>query len=458
MKSDSSGHHERWSSRLAFIFAAVGAAVGLGNIWKFPYTAGVSGGSAFVLIYILAVMLVALPILMAELLIGRRGRLSPPKSLEKVADEMGASKAWGLVGWGGAAAAFLVLTFYSVIGGWVLAYVLKAAAGDFAGIDAGGVAAQFGALLSDPVTLIGWHTLFMVTTVAIVAAGVRKGIERVADTLMPALAVLLLVLVAYALYVGDAERAITFMFSADFSKLDAGVVLAAIGQALFSVAVGAGVMIVYGAYISSAVSIPKVSLIVVVSDTLVALLAGLMIFPLVFANNLDPAEGPGLIFVSLPLAFGSMPAGSFFATVFFLLLVFAAITSSIAMLEPIVSWAAEHKGIRRRISATLAGTAAWAIGLLTVFSFNLWRDVHPLGFLETFEGKSVFDLLDYLVSNIMLPLGVIFLAIFAGWIMSRESTMEELGLEDGWVYRVWRFAARYLAPLVVTAVFLTNLV
>jgi NSS family neurotransmitter:Na+ symporter len=235
------------------------------------------------------------------------------------------------------------------------------------------------------------------------------------------------------------------------------VVLAAIGQALFSTAVGAGAMMAYGAYLPQSVSIPRVSLIVVLADTFVALMAGLIVFPLVFANGLDPAEGPGLVFVSLPLAFGHMPAGSFFASFFFVLLFFAAITSSISMLEPIVAWARERFAMQRKMSALIAGGLAWGIGLLTILSFNVWSDVHPLDRFATFSGKTIFDLLDYFVSNMLLPLSAMLLALFAGWMMSGASVREELGLRDGPVFRLWQWSARVVAPLAVALVFVTNL-
>ncbi len=448
---------EQWSSRFAFVLAAVGAAVGLGNVWKFPYTAGNSGGSAFVLVYLIAVLLVALPILIVELTIGRKGRRSPPVSVAIVAEQNGHSARFGWIGWLGPLAAFLVLSFYSVIGGWVMAYVPKAMSGAFAAADAEAVGAVFGSMLATPGVMLAWHTLFMGLTILIVSAGVRKGLERVVDTLMPALVLMLFVLVGYALYAGDAARAFDFMFAADFTALTPEVVLAAVGQALFSTAVGAGAMMTYGAYLPAAVSIPRVSLIVVLADTFVAMMAGLIVFPLVFANGLDPAEGPGLVFVSLPLAFGHMPAGSFFAAFFFVLLFFAAITSSISMLEPIVAWARERFGIRRQVSAMLAGALAWAIGIATVLSFNVWSDVHPLQAFDTFADKTVFDLLDYFVSNVLLPLSAMLLALFAGWLMSSESVREELGWRDGPMFALWRWAARLVAPLAVALVFVTNL-
>ena len=437
--------------------AAIGAAVGLGNVWKFPYTAGVSGGGAFVLIYIVSIAAVAAPIVMAELLIGRRGRRSPVNSFRELASKAGASTGWRWVGVINVTAVFLILTFYSVIAGWALAYVPKVVSGAFSGMGSEAVGQEFDELLASPLSMILWHGMFMILTVAIVARGVAGGIEKAVKFLMPSLFAMLLVLVGYAAVAGDFGAAVDFMFSVDFSKINAEVVLAAIGQAFFSVSVAMGLMIAYGAYLPETVRIPRASFIIAGADTLVALLAGLAIFPLVFANGLDPAEGPGLIFVTLPIAFGSMPAGSLFGTIFFLLLIFAALTSSIAIMEPIVSWADEETAMARGPSAILVGAAAWLIGLVTVFSFNVWSGIHPLSAFKTFEGKTIFDLIDYLTSNIMLPLGGILIAVFAGWILSRSDTMDELGLSDGLAYRAWQFGMRFLAPVLVAAVLVFNL-
>jgi len=431
--------------------AAIGAAVGLGNIWKFPYTAGVSGGGAFVLVYALAVLTIAIPIVMAELLIGRRARRSPVNSFRRLARETGASTAWQLAGWLGVVAAFLILSFYSVIAGWAMAYVPKLASGVFTGANAALSSAEFSALLASPGQLILWHTLFMGLTVFIIARGVQNGIESAVKFLMPTLFVMLLLMVMYAAVAGDFEQGLRFMFAIDFSKVSAGVVLSAVGQAFFSVSVAMGLLITYGAYLPETVHIPRASVIIAFADTLVAVLAGLAIFPLVFINHLDPAEGPGLIFVTLPIAFGNMPAGSLFGTLFFVLLVFAALTSSIALLEPAVSWAEERRNIKRSVSATVTGILAWATGLFTVLSFNVLDDFKPLPF-GPLAGRTLFDLLDYFTSNLMLPIGGILIALFSGWALGSEFTRKELGLKDGPVFKAWQFLVRFVVPLALAKI------
>ncbi len=456
MQQGNAGPHEGWSSRIVFLMAAVGAAVGLGNLWKFPYTAGVSGGAAFVLVYLVAVAAVAVPIVMAELLIGRRGRMSPPNSFIALAREAGASPGWRFVGWMNLLAVFLILSFYSVIAGWALAYVPKLALGHFTGASAEQVGAEFSALLGSPALLAGLHALFMALTVSIVAVGLKRGIERAVRFLMPALLVMLVALVLYAAVAGDLPRTIRFLFQADFSKITAPVVLQAIGQAFFSVSVAMGLLITYGAYLDRETRIGQSAVYIAGADTCVALLSGLAIFPLVFANGLDPAEGPGLIFITLPIAFGQMPAGALFGALFFVLVLVSALTSSIAILEPIVSWAEEHDWMRRGPAAIIAGFAAWLVGLATVFSFNLWAGWFPLGHLERFRASTVFDLIDYLTSNLMLPLGGMLIAVFVGWVLTAETTRAELGLRDGRLFRAWRFTLRFVAPIAVGWVLLAS--
>nr|VFJ54266.1 MAG: neurotransmitter:Na+ symporter, NSS family [Candidatus Kentron sp. DK]VFJ55822.1 MAG: neurotransmitter:Na+ symporter, NSS family [Candidatus Kentron sp. DK] len=443
--------HEHWSSRLGFILAATGSAVGLGNIWKFPYVTGENGGGAFVLVYIACIFLIGLPIMMSEALIGRRGQRSPIHSMAIVAKEEGASSGWQIVGWSGVVAGFIILSFYSVIAGWSLAYIFEAASGAFVDSSAETVSAIFGNLLADPARLLFWHTLFMMMTVFVVASGVRSGIERAVSVLMPAFFLLMLVLVGYAAIATDTfGKGLAFLFSPDFSKLSGETVLVAMGQAFFSLSLGMGVMLAYGSYLPKNISIGRSAFIICVADTLVALIAGLAIFPLVFAHGLEAGAGPGLVFQTLPLAFGQMGGGVLFGTLFFILLVVAGWTSSISILEPTVQWMEERFGVSRMITALLAGVAAWLLGIVTVLSFNLWAEF-------TLWGKTPFDLLDYLTSNIMLPLGGLLFALFAGWIMTRNATRDELDMDDYLGYKLWRFLVRYIAPVGIGLIMLHSL-
>lgn len=440
--------HGQWSNRWIFILAATGSAVGLGNIWKFPYITGENGGGAFVLIYLLCIAAIGIPIMMAEVLLGRRGRQSPINTMKALASDEGRSPLWVLLGWGGVLAGFLILSYYSVIAGWALAYVYTTGSGALAGLPAAEVQSLFSALIANPGQLVFWHSLFMLMTMLVVARGVKKGLETAVRFLMPALFVLLLIMVGYAINSGEFSRGLSFLFTPDFSKITGQGVLTAMGHAFFTLSLGMGAIMIYGSYMPKHASIAKTSILVAVADTMVALLAGMAIFPIVFANGLEPGAGPGLIFQTLPIAFAAMPGGSFFGTVFFVLLVFAAWSSSISLIEPAVTWLVENKGLTRVKASVWCGMATWLVGLGTVLSFNKWSGL-------TLWDKTFFDLLDYLTANIMLPLGGLFIAIFAAWVMKTSSTADELGAaEHHTSFVIWRFLVRYVTPVAVIIVFL----
>jgi NSS family neurotransmitter:Na+ symporter len=443
--------HGMWSSRLAFILAATGSAVGLGNVWKFPYITGENGGGAFVLVYLLCVALIGIPIMMAEVLIGRRGRRSPINTMRELAREESAHGFWQVVGWGGVVAGFLIISYYSVIAGWAVAYTFKGIGGDFSGLTGDSASELFGALVGDPQRLLGWHTIFMVMTTFVVSQGVRSGLERAVRYLMPALFVLLLVLVGYAMVNGAFAEGVAFLFVVDFSALSQGAVITAMGHAFFTLSLGMGAIMMYGSYLPQQTSITQSVLVIAIMDTLVALLAGLAIFPIVFANGLEAGAGPGLVFLTLPIAFGNMPGGDFFGTLFFLLLVFAAWTSAISLIEPAVAWLVENRSLQRSRAAILVGLLAWTLGIVTIMSFSDWAFSFHFGGSEKSNG--IFDMLDILTANFMLPLGGLAMAVFAGWFMSRQSTTEELAIGDGLIYQSWHFLARYVAPLGVVLVF-----
>jgi NSS family neurotransmitter:Na+ symporter len=441
----------KWSSRFTFIMAAVGCAVGLGNIWRFPYSAGVNGGGAFVLVYLAAVILLALPLLMAELLVGRRGGASPPEAIAKVATESGRSGNWRWMGiLLGGIGAIMVLSFYSVVGGWTLAYSFKMIAGQLQGISAENAQLVFNELTSSPGTLLAWFTLFIGLTIFISARGLHAGIERAVSLMMPALFLMLVAMVIYAAVVGDFGAALQFMFRPDFEKLNATIVLGAFGQAFFSVSVGITNVMAYGAYLERQTSLPQSSAIIVGADTLVAIFAGLAIFPIIFSYGLEPGAGPGLVFITLPFAFGQIPGGVLFGSIFFVLLFFAALTSSIAMMEPPVSWLTDATRLSRRAAALVSGSISFVLGLLAALSFNLLGNFHPLGAIPIFADKTFFALFDYFVTNLLMPVGGILIAVFAGWIVKRNFTAEELfGGRDGLAYRIWLFLLRFVAPVVL---------
>ncbi|MCN4144644.1 MAG: sodium-dependent transporter [Thiohalomonas sp.] len=455
-----SANREQWSSRLVFVLAATGSAVGLGNIWKFPYITGENGGGAFVLIYLICIASIGIPIMMAEIMLGRRGRHDPVTTMKKLASESGHSRSWGLLGWMGVIAGFLILSYYSVIAGWAMAYVPRMAAGTFSGLDAEAVNAVFSTLVSSPESLIAWHTLFLFMTMAVIARGVRGGLEKAVTYLMPILFALLVILIFYAMGTGHFSEGLSYLFTPDFSKITTEGILSAMGHAFFSLSLGMGAIMVYGSYLPDHTSVAKASISVAFMDTLVALLAGMVIFPIVFANSLEPAAGPGLIFKTLPLAFGHMGYGTLFGTLFFILLVFAAWTSSISLIEPAITWSMKTFQISRVKAAVISGILVWFMGLFTVFSFNLASDLTISAAISTQYGEFVilknataFDFLDYLTSNIMLPLGGLMIAVYAGWLMKQEYSREELSVGSFW-FPIWSILVRYIAPIMVIIVFL----
>jgi NSS family neurotransmitter:Na+ symporter len=449
MISDSSASQGKWSSRLGFILAATGAAVGLGNIWKFPYITGENGGGAFVLVYLLCVLLIGIPLMIAELSLGRRAGKSPVNSLLDLARESGASRWWSLVGVMGVFAGFLILSYYSVVAGWTLVYAIKMISGAFWGMDSSQISGVYDQLIGDPVQLLFWHSLFIGVTMWLVAQGVQDGLEKAVRFMMPALFGLLLLLVIYSMLVGDAGQAMSFLFSFDFDELTGEAVLIALGQAFFSIGLGMGMLIMYGAYLPKQISIAESCFIIAAADTAVALLAGLAIFPIVFANQLEPGSGVGLIFQTLPIAFAQMPFGSIFGFLFFTLLVFAALSSSIALIEPAVRWLIESRKLSRTDACFVSGIAVWLMGILTVLSFNQWADVQLFN-------KNIFELIDYLTANIMLPLGGILIAIFTGWVVKQSLLSDESQMNVS-QFKLWIGLIKFVVPVAIFIVLLNVL-
>lgn len=479
---------DKWSSKAAFILAAIGSAVGLGNLWRFPYVAGENGGGAFVLFYILCVLLIGLPVLVSELFIGRRGGMSAVGSVVKIAKAEGRSGWWAMQSWLGMIGAFIILTFYSVIAGWVLAYVVMIggdlfaaigrdglgglAAGAFAGRSQEEVAAELGALLNDPGRMIFYHALFMIITVAIVMRGVKGGIETAVTILMPAFFVLLLLLLAFALIEGDAAGGADFLLGVRLQDMeladgsirhglfhgltDGSVVSAALGQAFFSIGLGSALMATYGAYMKNDQDLPRAARTVAIADTGVGIVAGLAIFPIVFAMGLAAEAGPTLMFKTLPLAFHGMPVGGVFGLAFFILAFFAAVTSSIALLETSTKWVDEQtKADRRLVSATIIGVVIFAIGIFNALSqvptvgpngedqATFWNTWQPLGGMALFEGMVLLDFLSA-ATDLILPIAGFITAVFAGWIVSTSSAREAIGFKSEVWFQRWRFLVRYV--------------
>lgn len=440
-------HRGAWKNRWTFMLATAGSAIGLGNIWKLPYMIGVNGGSAFVLVFIACIFFVGIPLMMTEIMLGRRAQKNPFNAMQQLAIEANASTYWKYLGAAGMLAGVLILGFYSVIGGWVLSYIAIAMQGTFHNITAAESAHKFETLLNTPYLLIFWHSIFMVMTMGVVARGVSSGLEKANNILIPALFAILLILLGYSMSVGDMQAAVHFMFSFDSSKITPVAVLSALGHAFFSLSLGMGAVMVYGSYLQRNVSIARTTIYIAIADTMLGLLVGLAIYSLVFANQLAANAGPGLIFQTLPIAFGHMPGGGVIAVLFFTLVAFAAWTSAISLVEPTIAWVVENTQIKRSHATFALGIAVWLLGIAVSLSFNAWKSVTII------FGLGIFDTLDKLTSTIMLPLGGLLMALFAGYIMRKEHLQDELNLKAG-PYQVWTITNNYIAPIAIFAVFI----
>lgn len=425
--SDIRSKTEHWGSRFGFIMAAVGSAVGLGNLWRFPFTAGENGGSAFIVVYLICVAALGLPVLIAEYAVGRKGARSAIAGIRHIAETEGKSTAWVAMGWIGVVCATTIVSFYFVVATWVFDFIPQAFSGRFEGMDAAGSAANFARTVGSQLEISLFLAIFIALNVWVVSRGIKRGIERASEILMPAFFIMLVGMVIFALSTGDAAAAAAFLLQPDFSRVGFGMFLSAVGQAFFSIGVGTCLMITYGAYLTRDTQIPRVSGMVAGSDTFVALIAGFAIFPIVFAFGLEPSAGGGLFFVTMPVAFGQMPFGALVGGLFFTLALFAAFTSSISLFEVAVSWLEDQRGIGRVRGAIGLGGLLYLVGL---------GYIHNGAFI---------DHADFITGSILLPLGGLLISLFAGYVLSRDSLSSEIG--TGWHFDLVRLFLRYVVPI-----------
>ena len=441
-----------WTHKGTFLLAAVGSAVGLGNLWRFPYLAGENGGGAFILIYALTIAAVGIPILIAETLLGRQSRKSPIMGMNDLIAEHNGHTAWKTIGWMGAVGAFIILSFYSVIAGWAIHYTGLMFSGSLSGADAEVIGTSFNDLLASPGLLTLYHSLFLGLSVLIVGMGVHKGIENSLRFMMPSLFVILVIVLIYSAIEGDLSAALSFLFTFNLDDLSLEGWLDAMGQSFFTLSLGMGAIMAYGAYMSPEASLTRTAISIAVVDTLVALVAGVAIFSLVFGQGLEAGQGPGLMFVTLPLAFADLPGGAIWGGIFFILVIGAALTSAISLVEPVAGYFIERFKLSRPKAVALMGLGCWLLGLLTVFSFNVWASeslTHDL------FGKSPFDTLEF-ITNILMPLGGVLIALFVGWSLSRKVVDQQMATSKNWL-ACWQLLVRYIAPTAVTFVFLRTI-
>ena len=435
-----------WKGNSTFILAAAGSAVGLGNIWKFPYMVGSNGGSAFVIIYLLCILAIGLPVMASEVLIGKYGRKSPINSLKALAKENAINENWKYLGILGALAGILILSYYSVFAGMALSYIFNFFPSGLENPSEYS-ARYFSELSSSHWILIFWHSTFLMITCWIVAMGVVRGIGRSVSILMPFLFLFILLISMYSSYIGDFNETIIFLFKPDFSSITPEVVISAMGQAFFSLSIGMGAIMAYGAYMPERQVIGKTVLTIIILDTLVALCAGIAIFPIVFSNtSLEVSAGPGLIFETLPVAFYSLPFGNLFSIIFFTLISIAALSSSISLLEPFTAWMEEKLKMHRRTIVVCLGFLVWFLGMGSIFSFNVWSDLK-------FLGLNFLELMDYLTNNIMLPVGGFFISIFVGWVLPNSLVQKYVKLNDQ-LFKIFIFFLKYVSTGAIALIFL----
>ncbi len=441
------GERGQFSTRLGFVLAAAGSAIGLGNIWKFPYLVGENGGAVFLILYLGFVFTIGLSVMLAEFAIGRSAKRNPVGAFKHLK-----GGPWTAVGYMGVFTGFVILSFYSVVGGWTVAYAVKTATGLLALTDATALGDAFGAFIADPLEPVVYHGLFMALTISVVARGVGSGIERACRVLMPVLFVLLVVLCIRSVTLPGAGAGIAFFLEPDFSKISWGMVTAATGQAFFSLSLGMGAMITYGSYISRQENLPKAALWVTSLDSVIAVMAGFLVLPAVFAFGFDPGAGPGLTFITLPAVFSQMAFGAFFGTLFFVLLAVAALTSAISLMEVVVAYLVDERNIARPKAAIGAGAAIFLLGIPSSLSLGIWSDF-------TIAGKGVFDVMDYLASNILLPTGGIFISLFVGWVVfPKIMDAENGGIGHGFRWaKIWRAVCQYVAPAAIAWILISGL-
>ena len=451
---------ENWSSRTGFVLAAAGSAVGLGNIWKFPYLAGKFGGGAFLLAYLLLVYTIVKSIMLSEIAIGRAAAKNPAGAFAKLHGNR-----WKIVGYLGVIAAFMILSFYSVVAGWTIHYTGQMASGALNGLGADKLEGVFGGFITGMVSPIVYHAIFMSVTVMIVCRGINKGIEKLSKIMMPLLLILVLVLIVRGLMLPGSEKGLAFYLVPQWAQLrDFDLWSAALGQAFFSLSLGMGTILTFGSYLNKKENLPVVSMAVSFVDTGIAFLAGLLVLPAVFALGFDNTAGPGLTFITLPAVFNQIFGGQFFGTLFFILLTFAAVTSSVSILEVLVAYLSEEKGYSRKKSAIMAGLAAFVVGVACSYSLGPWSDItiaSVFGFASDVKifNLATFDLLDYISSNVLLPLGGLFIAIFVGWVKPVKM-MDEItnnGTVDFWWKSIFSITVKYISPIAIGYILLNSI-
>lgn len=437
---------EGFGSKFGLLAAAVGSAIGLGNIWRFPYITGQYGGGAFLVVYLIIAALIGLPLMLSEFVIGREGKKDAIGSFKELAPK----KPWYMSGVLGVLAAFFILSYYGVVAGWTLEYIVKSLTNSFAGQSSEQISSMFTNFISHPTKPVFWQVTFMAITGLIVATGIEKGIEKVSKIMVPLLLLIVIILDIKALTLPGGMEGFKFLFKPDFSKIDRTVVLGALGHAFYSLSLGMGIMITYGSYIGEEINLGKTALQISILDTLIALLAGIAIFPAVFAYGVDPTSGAGLVFMTLPNVFSQMPGGYFFSVLFFLLIALAALTSTISLLEVVVAFLVDSFKVERKKASILSFASITIVGVFASLSQG------PLSHIEIF-GNNIFDFLDTTTANYFLTTAALISIVFLGWFFSKDKIENQLTnkgtIKAGYI-NLYYFMIRYIVPIGIIFIFL----
>jgi len=452
----------QWSGHLGFILAAAGSAIGLGNLWKFPYITFENNGGAFVLVYLAAIAVVGVPIMVAEVLIGRKSQRNPVGAFGLLAQGKPGGRAWQGVGFLGVMTGFIILSYYCIIAGWTLRYILMAITGELGTLAHHPEALQsfFGEFLANPYQQVLCHSLFMGVTVAVVFFGVGRGIERTARFLMPVLLSILVMLVIYSIFTPGFTEAIGFLFRPNFSELTSGGVLEALGHSFFTLSLGMGTMLTYGSYMRKRDSIPRAALTICVLDTVIAIMACIIMFSIIFSYDFEVTKSSTILFTTVPVVFFQLPGGAVVSALFYLLVAFAALTSTISLLEVVASYAIDELGWRRRRASLTMGAAIWAFGILSAVSMGGNAALSKINLIGRPSTAGAFGTLDYMASNWFLPVGGLLIALFVGWFLTTEETRKELETGHGplaRIYPIWLFLIRFAAPAAVAAIIVSVL-
>ncbi|TVQ88142.1 MAG: sodium-dependent transporter [Bacteroidetes bacterium] len=447
MSTGTGGNRDGFTSKFGIVAAAAGSAIGLGNIWRFPYVVGESGGGAFLLVYLSFVLLLGIPVMLSEFIIGRKAKRNTFGAFREIAPKTW----WPIIGVMGIVAAFVILAFYSTIAGWTLHYVYLSFSNGFQGRDTAELTHMFELFQTSTFLPLFWQLIFITLTAAIILSGVKKGIEKYSKILMPFLLLLLITLSIRSVTLPGSFEGLVFLFKPDFGKLDSGVILGALGQAFFSLSIGMGALITYSSYFPDRTNLSNTAFEVSVADVIIAILAGIAIFPAMFSIGMLPEQGgAGLIFMVLPNVFLQIPGGYFISIAFFILLAIAALTSSISIMEVVVAFLTEEFNIKRKYATLVTAVSAAFVGLFCTLSWGAFKGI-------TIGGKNIFDTLDFAASNILLPLGGLLIVVFVGWYMRNSDVKDEMsnnGLFKLRIYFIFRFLIRFIAPVAIAIIFL----